>query len=61
VEKKSVDCSTAVIRAGQHPDRLFGGVSMPILQSSTFAFKDAEHGAELCNPTTKVPPDGANF
>ncbi len=46
-EKKSIDPSTAVIHAGQHPDPLFGGVSIPIYQSSTFAFKSAEHGAAL--------------
>lgn len=36
-----------VIHAGSEPDRLFGGVSVPIYQSSTFAFRSAEHGASL--------------
>lgn len=36
---------TDVIHAGQHPDLLFGGVSVPIHQSSTFAFQSAEQGA----------------
>ena len=58
---------TAVIHAGQHPDPLHGGVSVPIYQSSTFAFKNAEQGAALFqgkekgyiytrigNPTTKA-------
>jgi len=36
---------TSVIHAGQHPDPLFGGVSVPIFQSSTFAFQSAEQGA----------------
>lgn len=36
---------TSVIHAGQHPDSLFGGVSVPIFQSSTFAFQSAEQGA----------------
>jgi methionine-gamma-lyase len=40
-----------VIHAGQHPDPLFGGVSIPIYQSSTFAFKSAEHGAALFQGT----------
>ena len=44
-EKKSTDPFTAVSHAGQHPDPLFGGVSVPIYQSSTFAFKSAEQGA----------------
>jgi methionine-gamma-lyase len=61
---------TAVIHAGQHPDPLFGGVSVPIYQSSTFAFKSAEHGSALFqgkeegyiytrigNPTTKALED----
>lgn len=36
-----------VIHAGSEPDCLFGGVSVPIYQSSTFAFRSAEHGASL--------------
>ncbi len=69
-EKKSTDPWTTVIHAGQHPDPLFGGVSVPIYQSSTFAFKNAEHGAALFqgreqgyiytrigNPTTKALED----
>jgi methionine-gamma-lyase len=61
---------TAVIHAGQEPDPLYGGVSVPIYQSSTFAFKSAEHGAALFageekgfiytrigNPTTKALED----
>ncbi|MGB8953216.1 MAG: PLP-dependent aspartate aminotransferase family protein [Candidatus Aminicenantales bacterium] len=38
---------TSVIHAGQEPDPAFGGVSVPIYQSSTFAFKSAEQGAAL--------------
>lgn len=38
---------TAVIHAGQEPDPLTGGVSVPIYQSATFAFRDADHGAAL--------------
>jgi len=61
---------TAVIHAGQEPDSLYGGVSIPIYQSSTFAFRSAEHGAALFageekgfiytrigNPTTKALED----
>jgi methionine-gamma-lyase len=36
---------TTVIHAGQEPDPLYGGVSVPIYQSSTFAFASAEQGA----------------
>lgn len=36
---------TSVIHAGQHPDPAYGGVSVPIYQSSTFAFANAEQGA----------------
>jgi len=36
---------TSVIHAAQHPDPVFGGVSTPIYQSSTFAFKNARQGA----------------
>jgi len=58
---------TNVIHAGQARDPLFGSVSVPIYQSSTFAFKSAEQGAALFqgqekgyiytrigNPTTKA-------
>jgi methionine-gamma-lyase len=64
------DLFTAVIHAGQHPDPLFRGVSVPIYQSSTFAFESAEQGAALFqgredgyiytrigNPTTKALED----
>jgi methionine-gamma-lyase len=36
---------TLVIHAGQEPDPVYGGVSVPIYQSSTFAFASAEQGA----------------
>ncbi len=36
-----------VIHGVSKPDPLFGGVSVPIYQSSTFAFRSAEHGAAL--------------
>lgn len=61
---------TSVIHAGQHPDPAFGGVSVPIYQSSTFAFSSAEQGAarfagkdtgyiytRIGNPTTKALED----
>ncbi|HUT07460.1 MAG TPA: PLP-dependent aspartate aminotransferase family protein [Candidatus Latescibacteria bacterium] len=37
--------ATNVIHAGQAPDPVYGGVSVPIYQSSTFAFESAEQGA----------------
>ena len=36
---------TQIIHAGQHVDPTTGAVSTPIYQSSTFAFKNADHGA----------------
>ena len=58
---------TAVIHAGQEPDPVYGGVSVPIYQSSTFAFDSAEQGAarfagkeegfiytRIGNPTTRA-------
>lgn len=36
---------TTAIHAGQEPDPVYGGVSVPIYQSSTFAFESAEQGA----------------
>jgi len=61
---------TKVIHAGQHPDPAYGGICMPIYQSSTFVFKDAAQGAarfagkdpgyiytRIKNPTTSAFED----
>ncbi len=45
MKHSDVKFDTACIHAGQAPDKLFGGVSVPIYQSSTFAFEDADQGA----------------
>ncbi len=37
--------NTKVVHAGQKADPATGAVSVPIYQSSTFKFKDADHGA----------------
>ena len=44
---------TLVIHAGQEPDPVYGGVSVPIYQSSTFAFASAEQGAARFAGTEK--------
>ncbi len=44
---------TTVIHAGQEPDPVYGGVSVPIYQSSTFAFASAEQGAARFAGTEK--------
>lgn len=69
-EKKYKNIETKVIHAGQEPDPVFGGVSVPIYQSSTFAFQNAEQGAarfagkergyiytRIANPTIKALED----
>jgi methionine-gamma-lyase len=38
---------TDVVHGGQHPDKVTGALSPPIYQTSTFAFRDADHGARL--------------
>ena len=45
---KTEDCgiNTKLIHAGQHTDPT-GAVTVPIYQSSTFAFRNAQHGASL--------------
>jgi len=57
---------TKIIHAGQHIDPATGAVATPIYQTSTFAFRDADHGAacfggepgykytRLGNPTTEA-------
>jgi methionine-gamma-lyase len=65
---------TSVIHAGQHPDPTYGGVSVPIYQSSTFAFKNAAQGAarfagkesgyiytRIANPTIKALEDNVAY
>jgi methionine-gamma-lyase len=38
---------TNIVHGGQHPDEETGALSPPIYQTSTFAFRDADHGAML--------------
>ncbi|MCK9997424.1 MAG: PLP-dependent transferase [Candidatus Krumholzibacteria bacterium] len=57
---------TRIIHAGQHVDPQTGAVATPIYQTSTFSFRDADHGAacfggepgykytRLGNPTTEA-------
>jgi methionine-gamma-lyase len=42
-----MDIETKIVHGGQHPDKETGAVSPPIYQTSTFAFKNADHGARL--------------
>ncbi len=71
---KTKSSFTSVIHAGQHPDPAFGAVSVPIYQSSTFAFRSAEQGAarfsgqdkgyiytRIGNPTTKALEDNIAY
>ena len=44
-KNKSESIYTRAIHAGQHPDPVYGGINVPIYQSSTFVFKDAKQGA----------------
>ena len=41
---------TRLVHAGYHPDAT-GAVTVPIYQTSTFAFRDARHGAALFGGT----------
>jgi methionine-gamma-lyase len=36
-----------IVHGGQHPDEATGALSPPIYQTSTFVFRDADHGARL--------------
>jgi len=42
----SLGMNSRLVHGGYHPDAT-GAVNVPIYQSSTFAFRDAEHGAAL--------------
>jgi len=71
---KSKNTYTSVIHAGQHPDPAYGGISVPIYQSSTFTFHSAEQGAarfmgqdkgyiytRIGNPTTQALEDNIAY
>jgi methionine-gamma-lyase len=36
-----------IVHGGQHPDKTTGALAPPIYQTSTFVFKNADHGARL--------------
>jgi len=44
---KSMGINTRVTHAGENPDTIHGSVGTPIYQTSTFKFRDADHGARL--------------
>jgi methionine-gamma-lyase len=46
MDTKKLGVNSKLIHAGHHPDST-GAVNTPIYQSSTFAFRNAEHGAAL--------------
>jgi len=53
---------TLAIHAGERPDKAFGAISMPIYQTSTFAFEDVGKTrgydySRTANPTRKVLED----
>ncbi len=44
---KNKGVNTRVTHAGENPDTVHGSVGIPIYQTSTFKFQDADHGARL--------------
>ncbi|MBT3228664.1 MAG: PLP-dependent transferase [Candidatus Marinimicrobia bacterium] len=44
---KNKGINTLVTHAGENPDTVHGSVGVPIYQTSTFKFQDADHGARL--------------
>ena len=44
---KNKGINTQVTHAGENPDTTHGSVGIPIYQTSTFKFRDADHGARL--------------
>ena len=45
--------NTRVTHAGENPDSVHGSVGVPIYQTSTFKFRDADHGARCFNGEEK--------
>ena len=50
MKSKKQGIHTRLVHAGYHPDAT-GAVTVPIYQTSTFAFRDARHGAALFGGT----------
>ena len=46
MKKKNLKFDSKLIHAGQ-PDDAYGSATVPIYQTSTFAFRSAEHGAHI--------------
>ncbi|MCF7823872.1 MAG: PLP-dependent aspartate aminotransferase family protein [Candidatus Marinimicrobia bacterium] len=46
LDLKGKGINTRVTHAGENPDSVHGSVSVPIYQTSTFKFRDADHGAQ---------------
>lgn len=46
MKKKNIRFNTKLIHSGHYADK-FGSATVPIYQTSTFAFQDTAHGAEL--------------
>ncbi len=45
LDLKGKGINTRVTHAGENPDNVYGSVGVPIYQTSTFKFRDADHGA----------------
>lgn len=47
MRRSRIHIETSVVHGGQHPDDATGAISPPLYQTSTFAFRNADHGARL--------------
>ena len=47
LDLKGKGINTRVTHAGENPDSVHGSVSVPIYQTSTFKFRDVDHGSRL--------------
>jgi len=53
LDLKDKGINTQVTHGGKNPDSVHGSVSVPIYQTSTFKFRDADHGARCFNGEEK--------
>ncbi len=53
LDLKGKGINTRVTHAGENPDSIHGSVAVPIYQTSTFKFRDADHGARCFNGDEK--------
>lgn len=59
MENKKMGFGTKAIHAGNVKDKMYGALTMPIYQSSTFVFDDCAQGGKIGLAAAQNPAAGA--